>query len=783
MPTRTRAPSRKAQANAKTTQRDAAKQSASKRRRSAGGSSRSASKSARTSHGDDDDDGEVVVMFWTKGTGRHAPFLRKDGKLQRRLDARTAALLGLTGQEAEQTTVVEEVEEEEQKTNSGLKTFVARVAAWVYHNGTSNSAGMVDHLAREYVNMQATSSSKAKANKESHLDDRSIRRRVYDALNVLNAIGVVSKATTARREAEWVGYLRNCGPTDIERVVDSHLRTVQRVHSKARRLRQTLSLIAAYKQLAARNTAAEVATPEEHKLQPPFLVMGAPRDCSLGVQRVTVDSSQLRTGGGAVPEEAVQFAFSAPPVTLDDSAVLTAMGMGLPPLSPADVFADDAHLRSQRATAALQAATAAAQAHLPSSLQAFAEPTAMAAADVSQHALYFLASSYKDSAVDVGAPVEEDAASVGGASSVPTTLFAVSAEPEGEIAAIQARLYNAEHTREQLAAVLAEDAATRAAMATHIQAARQEERLTTAAIRAAKSEAKASRVASSSKKRGGRDRDSSSASTGSGDSSSAGRTPAAGGILGGEASHSHGRKRGRSDSEGDFASFDWHSGYDSRGYLFSTSGERAPGLSDLLDTALAWPQMDTGYTANHSVSDLNSSFGSSGFVGGRRGAERFSAAASLARSMGGVGGGLPAASFGGLPSAANMGMARTSTIALTSAGSPVGRSAPASSSSMSIAQRLASATPRTAATAALLAGVSPRTAEAASNIAGMTRRLSAGGVPAHTPARTALHPEGLSSVLSPATADAAVALVQVGSSLPNSSITDSKPTGGSTFDV
>jgi len=749
-------------------------------------------KSARTFHGEEDYDGEMVVMFWTKGTGRHAPFLRKDGKLQRRLDARTAALLGLTGQDAEQTTVVEEVEEEEHKTNSGLKTFVARVAAWVYHNGTSNSAGMVDHLAREYVNMQATASgSKSKAAKETHLDDRSIRRRVYDALNVLNAIGVVSKATSTRREAEWVGYLRNCGPIDIERVVDSHLRTVQRVHSKARRLRQTLSLIASYKQLAARNTAADPPVVPEHRLHPPFLVMGAPRDCSISVQRVKAPSQQLRGEGAPKGSEpAVQFAFSSPPLTLDDSAVLTAMGMGLPPVSPADVFEDDAHLQSERAAAAMAAATAAAQVHLPSHLRLFAEPSAMGKADVSQHALYFLASSYKDTAVDVGAPAEEDAASASGASSVPTTLFAVSAEPEGEIAAIHARLYNAEHTREQLAAVLAEDACTRDAMAAHIQAARRDESMTTAAIRAAKSEAKASRAASTDKKRSAGDRDSSSASTGSG-SSSIPAAAAAGGILGGESFHS--RKRGRSDSEADFAGLDWHTSYDSRAYLFSTSGERAPGLSELLDTALAWPSLDTSGALQPAGMDLNSSFGTSSFAGGQQGANRFAAAASMARSMVGMGGGVAppmrgmgrgvAPSMGGLPSAASMGMARTSTLAFTAAGSPVGRTAPASSADMRIAQRLASATPRTAATAALLAGVSPRTAEAASSIAGMTRRLSGGGGASHTPARGGAQRGGLASVLSPATADAAVALVQVGSTLPSSSMASSTTAGGNSFNV
>ncbi len=723
-------------------------------------------------------------MFWSQGTGRHAPFLRKDGKLQRRLDARTAALLGLTGQDAEQTTVVEEVEEEEQKTNSGLKTFVARVASWVYHNGTSNSAGMVDHLAREYVNMQTSAgSNKAKNNKETHLDDRSIRRRVYDALNVLNAIGVVSKATSSRREAEWVGYLRKCGPTDIERVVSSHTRTVQRVHSKARRLRHTLSLIAAYKQLAARNAAAASPPAPEQRVHAPFVVMGMLPGCSLRVQRVQAKAEELHGEAASGTEPGVGFTFSSPPVLLDDSAVMTAMGLGLPPLSPADVYEDEAHLRSQRVTQALQAVTLAAAQHLPAHLQEFAQPAALGKVDISQHALYFLSASYKDSAVDVGAPVqEEEAASASAASSVPTTLFAVSAEPEGEIAAIQARLYNAEHTRQQLAAILSEDASTRQAMAAHIQTAREIERRTTAAIRAAKSEAKASRSTSSSKKRPAHDRDSSSSSTGSRGS---GHTPpAAGGILGGELHFHRGRKRERTDSDAEFEQFNWQGGSsDSRAYLYSTSGERAPGLSELLDTALAWPNVDG--SLDTSATDLNSSFGSASFAGGRRGVERFSAAASMARQMGGFGGGMPpntsSSAMGGLPSAANMGMARTSGV-YSSVSSPPPRTAAAGAGTgMSLAQRLANATPRTAATAALLAGVSPRTAEAASNIAGMTRRLSSSN--SHTPARAsgASRGAGLASVLSPSTADAAVALVQVGSSIPSSGV--SSTVTDKTFDV
>lgn len=704
MPTRTR--NRRAKAAGGAPSVDAANQgSVAKRRRGKAG------KGGRGEALDDDEEGDVVVMFWTKGTGKHAPFLRKDGKWQRRLDARTAALLGLRGAEAQRTSYLEEAEDDDSRQSSGLRTFVARVASWVYENGSSNSTGMVDHLAREYSELSGDGKSSKGGKDASSMDDRSVRRRVYDALNVLDAIGVVRKTSSAKREAEWVGYLRQGTPGDIAQTVTLHIRHVQRVHTKLRRLRELLSSIVAMKQLAKRNSdAGSEDTRADRKLFPPFLLCAGPTDMSVRARAVAADPASF---GSALPAQyptadsisAVEFALSHPPTVLDDVAALHSMGLGLPPVTPQQVYGVD----GQGSAAGTSAQTLpAAAAGLPEALRRWTVPSALAAADASDHALFFLEQSFKDAAVDVGAPSGEDPASET-CSGAPTTVFAVGGDsPEAEVAQAQARLYSPPHIHELLTAILVEDASTRADVKEQLAAAMEAEARTSAAIRRHKQAGRGGRGGLGGRKRtnAGADAKSQAVYSEHIQSHSAKRSKASapqGGVLPWQ-THSQGVGLGTD------ASLGWHS-------------QAGPFLGFGASGGVGLPHSMPGPVSSSMLS---------------AGAQALSQGAHLARAMASQAGGAGHRGFVGFQGGA-WGGPQASAASTTPSGSGT--------------RRVAS-TPRTAAAAAVLAGVSPRTAEAAASIARLTQRARAGTPPGR---------HGAASLLSPSTTSAAAALVRVGS--------------------
>eukprot|EP00166_Cyanidium_caldarium_P002450 ctg_2395.g575 len=86
-----------------------------------------------------------------------------------------------------------------QREEKGLRQFAVRVCEKVEQKGETDYEGVATELVQELLDAQAG------GERDRSSDDKNIRRRVYDALNVLCAIGVIRKE---RRRILWQGLPR-----------------------------------------------------------------------------------------------------------------------------------------------------------------------------------------------------------------------------------------------------------------------------------------------------------------------------------------------------------------------------------------------------------------------------------------------------------------------------------------------------------------------------------------------------------------------------------------------
>lgn len=134
-------------------------------------------------------------------------------------------------------------------------------------------------------------------------DDKNIRRRVYDVLNVLHSMGIIEKD---KRELRWVGF-----PADIMQSPDLFARErsslQQRVNQLRKQLTDALERYVALTRLMQRNrtTGGRSCQPTQEepaanggasdapndKLMLPFILISAPKDCRINCEMLE-DRSQ-----------------------------------------------------------------------------------------------------------------------------------------------------------------------------------------------------------------------------------------------------------------------------------------------------------------------------------------------------------------------------------------------------------------------------------------------------------------------------------------------------------
>ncbi|CAH0482528.1 unnamed protein product [Peronospora belbahrii] len=126
------------------------------------------------------------------------------------------------------------------KINKGLRHFSMKVCQKVEEKHVTSYNEVADELVREFVTMRPN---------DLVYDEKNIRRRVYDALNVLMAMDIISKE---RKEIRWKGLPSNL-QHDTEMLLAERNERMKSVEQKKQHLQDLLVQHVAMKNLLKRN--------------------------------------------------------------------------------------------------------------------------------------------------------------------------------------------------------------------------------------------------------------------------------------------------------------------------------------------------------------------------------------------------------------------------------------------------------------------------------------------------------------------------------------------------
>ena len=203
-----------------------------------------------------------------------------------------------------------------EKAYKGLRHFSMMVCKKVEEKGTTSYNEVADELVRSIVEQRR------QANPAASYDEKNIRRRVYDALNVLMAMDIITKE---KKEITWKG-LPTAATQDLDmlqRELDFRKREVQK---KRDALLELLVQQVCFRNLVLHNQRRELeqavaaAPPQQQQQKPdnkiplPFIV-------------VNTHSSAVIQCNMSRDLTDVMFDFSMPFEINDDNTILKRLGM------------------------------------------------------------------------------------------------------------------------------------------------------------------------------------------------------------------------------------------------------------------------------------------------------------------------------------------------------------------------------------------------------------------------------------------------------------------------
>lgn len=127
----------------------------------------------------------------------------------------------------------------------GLRHFSMKVCKKVESKGWTTYNEVASELVAEFVNPNSTHFSQD----QQQFDEKNIRRRVYDALNVLMAMDIISKE---KKEIRWKG-LPTTNLSDIEQLKTERKRLTSRIDKKRAYLQELKEQITGLQNLVLRN--------------------------------------------------------------------------------------------------------------------------------------------------------------------------------------------------------------------------------------------------------------------------------------------------------------------------------------------------------------------------------------------------------------------------------------------------------------------------------------------------------------------------------------------------
>ncbi|KAH8348988.1 hypothetical protein KR084_013071 [Drosophila pseudotakahashii] len=167
------------------------------------------------------------------------------------------------------------------KAGKGLRHFSMKVCEKVEEKGKTTYNEVADDLVSEEMKNNAY---------DNNCDQKNIRRRVYDALNVLMAINVISKD---KKEIRWIGLPANSAEQFLALEEENSLRR-ERIKQKSEMLREMIMQHAAFKGLVERNKRNEsqgVVPSPNASIQLPFIIVNTHKSTKINCS-VTNDKSE-----------------------------------------------------------------------------------------------------------------------------------------------------------------------------------------------------------------------------------------------------------------------------------------------------------------------------------------------------------------------------------------------------------------------------------------------------------------------------------------------------------
>ena len=261
----------------------------------------------------------------------------------------------------------------------GLRHFSLKVCEKVEQQGVTTYNNVADELVADLANEpfddedddgDGGGESSSSKKKRVAYDEKNVRRRVYDALNVLTAMGIIVKE---KKKITWIGLPGGVSQT-VGKLAGEKKAREQRLREKRNHLQELLVYVVALKNLKQRNIAAitaTAATPASPSTATSFTsaTAASPTSNALSLQHdhiplrfvlIKTDASHIVHLSVSPDQTELQCDVSGPFILHDESEVLKGMGLAyidgfdLPYLIPREIcsFYPDQWIRRGGSTAA-----------------------------------------------------------------------------------------------------------------------------------------------------------------------------------------------------------------------------------------------------------------------------------------------------------------------------------------------------------------------------------------------------------------------------------------------
>ncbi|XP_072034398.1 transcription factor Dp-1-like isoform X2 [Amphiura filiformis] len=172
-----------------------------------------------------------------------------------------------------------------EKESKGLRHFSMKVCEKVQKKGLTSYNEVADELVREFSSQPPPlHHHHHHLTEQQQYDQKNIRRRVYDALNVLMAMNIISKE---KKEIRWIGLPTNSAQ-ECQHLEEEKRQKEERIRQKTAQLQELILQQIAFKNLVQRNKKLEETQPaptSNSAIHLPYIIVNTSKktviDCSI----------------------------------------------------------------------------------------------------------------------------------------------------------------------------------------------------------------------------------------------------------------------------------------------------------------------------------------------------------------------------------------------------------------------------------------------------------------------------------------------------------------------